>query len=270
MESTVTALRLGSGANARNFAASLRTPDRGFHLYWLGQAGFCLTTPSGKRVVIDPYLTDYCERVIGGYHRIMAPVMTPEEFDCDLLLLSHAHEDHCDMDLLTALAQKGCRAKILATENCVSKLEALPLEVQKFSRGESFSWDDVTVQAIACDHGASAPDAVGYILECDGVRIYFAGDTCLNEAVVAEAASHKPDVALLPINGAYGNLSGVQAAQVAAKLQARVLIPCHFWTFVEHAAARPIELLEQAPTLCPETRLLWLAQGEGVALRGEE
>ena len=32
----------------------------GIGLTWLGQAGFCFSTEAGKRVYLDPYLSDAC------------------------------------------------------------------------------------------------------------------------------------------------------------------------------------------------------------------
>jgi L-ascorbate metabolism protein UlaG (beta-lactamase superfamily) len=35
----------------------------GIRLNWLGQAGFCFVTAAGKRIYLDPYLSDACERL---------------------------------------------------------------------------------------------------------------------------------------------------------------------------------------------------------------
>lgn len=268
MARTSAANRLGGVSALQSFAQSVRTPQSGVNLYWLGQAGFLLVTPDGVRIAIDPYLTDYCERVV-GFHRLMAPVAAADSFACDILLLSHAHEDHCDMDLLSVMAERKSQTKVLATKNCVERMTGLSLCVIPFDRGSVWKERGVRIVAVDCDHGESAADAVGFVIEAGGQTVYFAGDTCLNRTVLERAAAYKPDVALLPINGEYGNLDALQAAQAADAIGAAILVPCHYWMFAEHGA-HPIELLQQGPALCPNTQILWLAQGEGVNFTDEQ
>ena len=57
-------------------------------LLWLGQAGFRITSPGGKTIVIDPWLT--------GGPKTPAPYKTDIGAlgKVDLLLVTHAHVDH--------------------------------------------------------------------------------------------------------------------------------------------------------------------------------
>ena len=41
---------------------------------WLGQAGFSFTTREGKRIYLDPYLSDACERLF-GFKRLSLPAI---------------------------------------------------------------------------------------------------------------------------------------------------------------------------------------------------
>lgn len=40
-------------------------PRGSVSLHWLGQAGFAFETVAGRRVMLDPYLSDACERLFG-------------------------------------------------------------------------------------------------------------------------------------------------------------------------------------------------------------
>jgi L-ascorbate metabolism protein UlaG (beta-lactamase superfamily) len=80
---------------------------------------------------------------------------------------------------------------------------------------------------------------VGYVLELDGVRLYHAGDTLADEAIVRAVGALRPDIALLPINGrdpdregrgVVGNLSPDEAARLARDLSVALAIPMHFDT----------------------------------------
>ena len=51
---------------------------------WLGHATFVLTSPSGKRILIDPYLTS----------NPSCPKGQKETDELDLILITHGHHDH--------------------------------------------------------------------------------------------------------------------------------------------------------------------------------
>lgn len=55
----------------------------------------------------------------------------------------------------------------------------------------------------------------------------------------------KPEIALLPINGEYGNLDSNDAAKLGADIGSKVIIPCHYWTFIEHGSY-PLQLKKAA------------------------
>jgi L-ascorbate metabolism protein UlaG (beta-lactamase superfamily) len=65
----------------------LHASDGKVHLLWLGQAAFRITTPGGKVIVIDPWLTGN-------------PKCPPEYKNLDkigkmdIILVTHAHGDH--------------------------------------------------------------------------------------------------------------------------------------------------------------------------------
>ena len=86
-------------------------------------------------------------------------------------------------------------------------------------------------------------EPLGYVLEGDGRRVYFAGDTDIFDGMQNLAPV---DVALLPIWGwgptmGPGHMDPARAAQAAALVQARLAIPIHWGTYY------PIHLGLQGP-----------------------
>jgi L-ascorbate metabolism protein UlaG (beta-lactamase superfamily) len=78
-------------------------------------------------------------------------------------------------------------------------------------------------------------EAAGYTIEGGGRRIYFAGDTDLFAGM--KALGEDLDVALLPISGwgprvGRGHLDPRRAAQAAAMLRPRKVIPIHWGTLL--------------------------------------
>ena len=59
-------------------------------LYWLGQAGFAFKTHAGKTILLDPYLSDACER-LHGFKRLSLPAIVAEEVEADWVILTHEH-----------------------------------------------------------------------------------------------------------------------------------------------------------------------------------
>ncbi|AEJ20739.1 MBL fold metallo-hydrolase [Gracilinema caldarium] len=83
----------------------------GFSLRFLGQNSFILTDARGFSVAIDPYLSDWCatrgtSTQPTAKSRLFPPAIRPEELDVDLVLLTHSHCDHADLETLKALAPK--------------------------------------------------------------------------------------------------------------------------------------------------------------------
>ncbi len=89
--------------NLATTIATREVPQGSMALYWLCQAGFAFKTSAGQIVYIDPYLSDVVERVI-GFKRMMTSPLEAEEVAADLIICTHEHLDHMDVDALPALA----------------------------------------------------------------------------------------------------------------------------------------------------------------------
>ena len=243
-------------------------PERQVAVFWLGQAGFLLKTHEGHTIVIDPYLSDYVQRLFPemglGFKRLMPAPCEAGEVCADVLLLSHEHGDHFDVDSIAALLQNG-KTRVFANRVVAEQMQAMGLDMTRVTAltkgGKAQILPECSLTATDCDHGELAPEALGWLMSFGFTTVYFAGDTALTPERLSAALAARPDVALLPINGAFGNLNGAQAARYAAMLGCKVLIPCHFWTFPLHHGD-PQELIDAMPLEAPGVRLCLLKQGE--------
>lgn len=247
--------------------SKLTVPPEGLAIFWLGQAGFVLKTSEGRIVYVDPYLTDSVER-LAGFRRLMASVAAPEEVRADAVLISHHHEDHLDVDAIPVIARNS-RAVFVAPAESVRRLLDMGIAASRcreIAPGREVSLGHVTVRAVFADHGDLAPDAVGFVLEYGFTRVYFTGDTAYRPERMREVASLRPEIILPVINGAYGNLGAEDAAALVRDVGATVVIPCHFWTFVEHGGD-PAAFRDACRRTAPAARLVFLTQG-GCWMRG--
>ena len=240
-------------------------------IVWLGQAGFLIKTPGGKTLAVDPYLTDSVYHLMKkdygyGFKRMTAPLFEPGEVEIDYLFCSHEHGDHLDTEALPVLLSHtgtvlyGNEASIkVAVEAgaCIDKTRII-------KRDETADFDEFKLMIMAADHGELSKEAMGFVFDFEFVKIYYSGDTCYNKETLQKAIDLKPEVALLPINGAFGNLNAMEAAVLAADLNARLCIPHHFWTFPMHKGEKgdPMDAVEAFAKLAPHCELKLLTPGE--------
>ncbi|WP_132877144.1 MBL fold metallo-hydrolase [Tamaricihabitans halophyticus] len=190
----------------------------------------------GKTVLTDPVLTSR----VGPLARVRAPLDPAEWTGADLVVISHQHLDHLHLPSLRLL---GRRTPIVVPHGVGPWLRQRGFtEVHELDVGEQLVDGGLRVTATSARHsghrwgprlrhGPQAP-ALGYLLEGDGLRAYFAGDTDLF-AGMAELAP--VDLALLPVWGwgldlGPGHLDPGRAARAVGLLRARLAVPVHWGT----------------------------------------
>jgi L-ascorbate 6-phosphate lactonase len=199
-------------------------------LWWLYQAGIVLKTPGEAVVLVDPYLSNAVARSY-GLVRNVAPPLDPSEVDADAILASHSHEDHLDPDSIKPFFSHP-RTRFIGPPLAVAKVVAAGVEVSRTSevrRGDRLRIRDLEVRAVRARHSFApepVPDAVGYVLEADGVSVYHSGDTELDAEI--ENDTRGVVASLVPINGTAGNLNVDEAALLVQRQAPRVAIPFHY------------------------------------------
>jgi L-ascorbate metabolism protein UlaG (beta-lactamase superfamily) len=237
-----------------------------------------LVEMDGVRLLTDPVL----RRRVGPLRRHGA---TPEPRlaeDVDAVLISHLHHDHADVPSLRRLSRA---VPVLASPGAGDFLSQLGFgDVRELAPGAAAEIGDVRVTATEANHPAGgrrferASRAVGFEVEGER-RIYFAGDTDLFDGM-AEIGDERLDLALLPIWGwgtniGAGHLDPERAAQAAALLSPRTVVPIHWGTLYPLGLARlrpgplrspPRQLAARMRDLAPQVELRVLAPGEATSL----
>jgi L-ascorbate metabolism protein UlaG (beta-lactamase superfamily) len=201
---------------------------KGIKLTWLGHATFLIETPSGKKILIDPW--------------VMNNPMTPaanKKFDkIDVMLCTHGHGDHIGDGVALAKAHDP---KVLGVyELCLWMNKKGAKQIMPMNKGGSQSVGDVQVTMVHADHSCGIEDegqviyggeACGYVLTFDsGVKIYHAGDTNVFGDMSIIRELYQPDIALLPIGDVF-TMGPREAAYACKLLQPKAVIPMHFNTF---------------------------------------
>lgn len=221
-----------------NFGASILEENR-TSIFSLGQAGFVIKSKGGQLLAIDPYLSECVERVEGntGFKRLLPKILNPCEVEFDVVICTHPHYDHFDIDSVPEMMSNG-HTKLFCSVDCEKLVKLLQMKyydqrIVYVKPLQSFTVGDFQITFVNCDHGAGAPDAVGVVVKVDGKTVYETGDTCLRLDRIREIPQPL-DVLIAPINGAYGNLNEEECVILAEKLNPGITIPCHYGMFASH------------------------------------
>lgn len=235
-------------------------------IFWFGQAGFLLKDHEGRELVVDPYLTDCGDR-IRGFKRLSPMLIAPEECAPQYYVITHTHFDHFDFDAIPVIAKQS-GTHFFGPQSCMEELEKLEIGAERRTQlapDVSVSpAPGIVITGCPADHGTMAPDAIGVLVEMGGHVVYFSGDTALHPTWCERIAEHRPEVAALSINGAFGNMNAREGAQAAALLGVSIAVPCHFWTFPEHGG-EPL-LFRELVNDSGSCRALCMRQGEMLLL----
>lgn len=237
------------------------------YLFFLGQAGFIIKTFTGKTIAIDLYLSDCGERKY-GFKRLMPKLLNPDEISFDCLIATHAHYDHFDVDAIPSLLSNG-QTKLICALDCKNELLNLdisPSQITYMVKGDHLKIIGIDIKAVFCDHGLDTPYAIGLVIDFDGKRLYFAGDTSLRLDKAQELAEFGPfDIMIAPINGAFGNMNESEAVTLCSALKPKLIIPCHYWNWAEHGGNPGlfVRILEER---LPNQKYLLMRMGEGVEI----
>ena len=233
-------------------------------LKWFGQAAFSITTPRGKVLLIDPWLTNPVNPEAKDGKDPLSAISR-----ADYILLTHGHRDH--VGEAVALAKKTGAILIANPELAANlvKLSEFPAKQAQTDAimgigGEIRIADgEVTVAMTAAVHSSSVfnPNAgpneperayggnpAGFIIMIqNGPTLYHSGDTAYFKDMETLGETYSIDVALLNIGGHFGMEPGM-AARAASSVRCRLAIPHHFGTSTG-IAQNPTEFAEQLKKL---------------------
>ncbi len=208
-------------------------------LEWYGHAAFKITTPTGKVLLLDPWLTNPLNAT--GAADVAALTQA------DLIFVSHGHADHVGDAVKIAQQTK---AQLVAPYDLGGALVAFAGFPAAQSTGETqgniggsltLLDGEVTVHFTPAMHGSTVTDAqqlphgagnpCGFLIMIkNGPTIYHTGDTGLFSDMALLPKVHKVDVMLACI-GDHFVMSPEQAAEAVKLVQPATVVPMHYGTF---------------------------------------
>lgn len=181
----------------------------GIRYEWLGQSGIRMTTNKGAVVYIDPVLLD------------------ENPAKADLILITHHHVDHCLPEYIRAVMSDDTKAAAFHDsylKYCVHDLKG----VRTVKIGQTIEFDGIKATGTEAytERGFhSRGEGCGFLIELEGQRVYFSGDT----ARIKEMRALKGiDVAILPVCDNTYTIKTGEIILAVKDIQPRLFIPVHF------------------------------------------
>ena len=209
---------------------------------WLGQSTTKITSPSGKVIVIDPFMTGN-PKTPPAYKNLDALGQV------DVILVTHGHGDHTGD--VAALA-KRTGAKVYGPAGLITTMIELgwvtPDQGVRFGKGGTVTpaGPQIKITQTRAEHSSEltvtdpttkksttypAGEPAGFIVELEnGFKIYHMGDTGLFGDMRLIGDYYKPDLIMIPIGGHF--VMDPKDAAYATKelIKPKYALPFHYGT----------------------------------------
>lgn len=257
---------------------------------WLGHATFLIKV-NGINILTDPLLFgNPAPFIVRGLRRLPSPIQA-DDFNVDVLLLSHEHGDHLHHPTLKSINfKKNIQAVVpLGVGKKIAK--------HNFKKTIELNWSEeyqinerVLITAVPAVHYSNFSDTnlwSGFIIEFKDEnnltkKIYFGGDTGYGEFLKRDVSPYGPfDLALvgigsfeLPFNSRAPivHTTPEQAVRIASDINSKKLIGMH-WGTIKMADEDPMTLFPRAKKeaqVCGYTgEIIQMAIGETISLESK-
>lgn len=167
-----------------------------------------------KVIYIDPFKID------NEYH------------DADIIFITHSHFDHYSEEDIDKIMKEN--TKLIITEDLeqkvlekVKKENVICVQPEKNYFVDGINFETIPAYNTNKQFHPKSNNWVGYIIDLNGIKYYFAGDTDITE----ENKKVKCDVAFFPVGGTY-TMTAKEAAELVNIIKPKIAIPIHYGSVV--------------------------------------
>jgi L-ascorbate metabolism protein UlaG (beta-lactamase superfamily) len=164
---------------------------------WLSWSIFRFTSPGGKVIVTNPFVTNPDSPVkVGDFPKV------------DVILIADGHRD--EVGSADELAIRTGAKVVTPFEMWTVYFEPRKVPEAQMHRSNPGDWlrlDGLTIRNVAAVHGSGTVDklnggpAMGFMIHFEnGLTVYFAGSTALTMDMQLWGSLYRPDVAILPLS----------------------------------------------------------------------
>lgn len=238
---------LFGGADMHPFASlDVRKGCVGIH--WFEQNSYAVKDHAGTIILIDPYFPHVRPPEIFVHTE---PPLDESKLPVNFVLLTHAHRDHTCSETLGRINEHWKQVVFIGPKESITQIlndigvEAIrTIEVNAGDTVEAGTMKVHVVYAKPPEGdpkaGIPKPDVthLGYVIEADGIRLYFSGDEINNFAehdeLIRPIAELKPDIGFItthPTEGEFPYFEG--SVKMAQEIGLKTVVPAHYACFVK-------------------------------------
>jgi L-ascorbate metabolism protein UlaG (beta-lactamase superfamily) len=222
-------------------------PAGNIAIHWFEQSTFALKDSSGSVVQVDPY---YPRKRPAERYIHAAPPLDESTLPTDYILLTHAHGDHTCSESIERIREAFPDVQVVGPQESIAQVLAETgvdeSRTQVVEAGDTASLGSMKAHAVYAKPPTGDPDAdigppdvthLGFVVEADGVSVYFSGDPINtfgdHEALVGAVADLDPDIGFLtnhPTEGEFPFFEG--SVDMAFGIGLTHVGPAHYQCFV--------------------------------------
>ncbi|MDQ3857104.1 MAG: metal-dependent hydrolase [Actinomycetota bacterium] len=201
----------------------------GVSVTWLGHATFRIDSPGGKRIYLDPWLSNPS-----------FPEGEPEPDRIDVMAITHGHSDHVGEAVELG---KRFSPQVVAIFELAAWLESQGVAGAAsggMNKGGTQDVDGIRFTMTNAVHssgfsGNGEPvylgEPAGFVIQFEnGTKLYFAGDTAVMSDMQLIGRLYEPAVAVLPV-GDHFTMGPREAALAVELLGVNRMLASHYGTF---------------------------------------
>ena len=190
--------------------------NTGFDITWLGHATFVIKTPDNKQILVDPVFgqfdwpVNWAFRLAEGFNRNLPATLSQRDImQTDAVLYSHIHYDHFNKSDIETI---GNNTEYLVPLGFAEHFPNNGYSINEMPWYASYALADTQIHFVPAHHFSNriwvpylyednnASLWGGWLIEHNGKRIYFAGDTGYSAHFKAINERYgNIDICLLPI-----------------------------------------------------------------------
>ncbi len=238
-------------------------------VHWFGQSSFAIKTPADTIILVDPYFPH--DRPANVFIHAEPP-LDESTLPVHGVLLTHDHGDHTHPETLKRVFKNSPEAIFLGPIESKLRVVELCIDNDKFitaKSGNSYSIRDLSIHVVYAKppegdpaNNIDPPDVthIGFVIECDDVRLYITGDPINTfadiEALVEPVKALAPQIGWItchPTEGEFPFFEG--CVNMAQRVGLEQVFPAHYQCFIERNYD-PNEWASRFPGEGPKSRVL--------------
>ncbi len=228
--------------------AKLSVPKGSVGIHWFEQNSYAIKDSHSTIVLIDPYFPHNRPPDVFVHSD---PPLDESQLPINFVLVTHAHSDHTCSETLSRIRKYWHGSIFVGPVESVNQIlketNTDESHVKTISAGESLKIGTMTAYAVYAkppqgdpESGVNPPDVthLGYIIEADGIRLYFSGDEINTFAdlddLIKPVADLHPDIGFITLHPTEGEFPFFEGSiKMAKRIGLKTVVPAHYSCFVK-------------------------------------